>query len=376
MRGRLLTILSGAGALAALAAVVILATRIEGGDAASPTRAAGPFPGDALTVGIQDDQLTIVPPDLIPTRIERIAASRARFTRVELSWVDVAANRPGEPANPDDPVYRWGRYDAILDGLRVRGIQAIVAIGRAPGWANGGQGPEGMPDLDAYAAFVRAVATRYDGRLHARVPVFEPWDRPNSPTELGPQWRDGRPASPALYADLLRRAYPEIKAASPRALVVGVSAAPIDTSAPPAGAVSLVDFLQGLAGSPPPMDAVAIQLAPEAAPNAPSNAVPSFATLPRVIDEIDRVVPGVPVLVTRFGYATPPEGPTEADQATYLTQALQRMAATPRIRFASWYSLQDSMERPSGLLRPDGSEKPAWARFREGPKVLPSSAGP
>jgi hypothetical protein len=206
--------------------------------------------------------------------------------------------------------------------------------------------------------------------------MYEPWDEPNNPALLAPQWVGGGAASPGTYAEMLRRAYAEIKAVNPQALVIGVSAADVETSSPPSGGVAVRDFLQGLASEKPPMDAVAIHLEPQDAPNAPSQAVPSYATLPRLIREIDRVAPGAPVLVTRFGYATPPGGATEAEQETYLTQALERLAAQPRIRFASWYSLQDGLARASGLLRSDGSEKPAWARFADGPKVLPSEAGP
>lgn len=377
MRGRPLTVVSGAAALAALVVMLVLvALGSDGESSTDAARAAGPLPGGALTVGVQDDQIAIVSADLIPSRVERIAASGVRFTRVDISWVEIAANRPANLADPNDPAYRWERSDAILDGLSARGIEPIVVFSRSPGWGNGGGGPESAPDLDAYAGFVRAFAARYDGQLHARVRLYEPWDEPNNPALLAPQWVDGAPASPGTYAEMLRRAYSEIKAVNPQALIIGVSGAHIEASAPPAGGVSLVDFLQGLTATTPPMDAVAFHLEPQVAPNAPSDAVPSFASLPRLIREIDRVAPDAPILVTRFGYATPPGGLAEADQATYLTQALQRLAANPRIRFVSWYALQDGPARASGLLRPDGSEKPAWATLTDGPKVLPSAVGP
>ena len=195
-----------------------------------------------------------------------------------------------------------------------------------------------------------------------------------------PQW-EGTGAqvaavSPARYGDLLRRAWTEVKAVSSQSLVIGLSLAPVEASAPPVGGVSVTDFIQGLASDPPPMDAASIHLAPGGAPNAPSEAVPSFATLPRLVEDIDRVAPGVPVLVTQFGYSTPPGGLSEADQAIYLTQALDRLAAVPRIRLGVWFSLQDTAERPSGLLRLDGSEKPSWTAFVASPKALPSAAGP
>ena len=376
---RLVPLLTGIGALIALGVMIALVA-IGPGDDGGAAATGSPFPARALTVSVQDDQLPIVSPELIAGRIDRIAASGVRFTRVDVFWVEIAANRPAAPRDPSDPAYSWSRYDAIIDGLSARGIEPIVVFSRTPGWANDDKGPEWSPDGDAYSAFVRAFATRYSGGAHARVRLFEPWNEPNNPLTFMPQWEGSgtqvAAASPARYADLLRRAWTEVKAVSSQSLVIGLSLAHVETSAPPAGGVSVTDFIQALVADPPPMDAAGIHLAPRGAPNAPSEAVPSFATLPRLVQDIDRVAPGVPVMVTQFGYSTPPGGLSEAVQATYLTQALDRMAAVPRIRLGVWFSLQDTPERPSGLLRLDGSEKPSWTAFVTSPKALPSGAGP
>jgi hypothetical protein len=376
---RLVTLLTGIGALIALGVMVALVA-IGPDDDGDPAAGGSPFPPGALTVAVQDDQLPIVSPELIAGRIDRIAASGVRFTRVDVFWVEIAANRPAAPRDPSDPAYSWSRYDAIIDGLSARGIEPIVAFSRAPGWANGDKGPEWSPDGEAYSAFVRAFATRYSGGAHARVRLFEPWNEPNNPLAFMPQWeRSGAQlaaASPARYADLLRRAWTEAKAVSAQSQVIGLSLAHVETSAPPAGGISATDFIQALVADAPPMDAAAIHLAPDAGPNSPSEAIPSFATLPRLVQDIDRVAAGVPVMVTQFGFATPPGGLSEADQAAYLTQSLDRLAAIPRIRLGVWFSLQDTPERPSGLMRLDGSEKPSWVAFVASPKALPSAAGP
>ena len=382
MSRRLVTIATGIGALVALVVMIVLVAIGPGDDGTVGSGGSGPFPTGELTVALQDDQLPVVSPQLIPGRIDRIVASGAKFTRVDVSWVEVAASRPVAPRDPNDPAYVWSRYDAILDGLSARGVEPIVVFARTPGWANGDRGPEWAPDGDSYAAFVRAFALRYSGGAHARVRLFEPWNEPNSPMTLMPQWLDRGPGpsvavSPTRYADLLRRAWTEIKAVTPQAYVIGLSLAPVETSAPPVGGVSVTDFIQGLGTErPPPMDAAAVHIASAAGPNAPSDAIPSFATLPRLVQEVDRVAPGVPLLVTQFGESTPPGGLSEADQATDLSQSLERFAAVPRIRLAVWFSLQDTAERPSGLLRLDGSEKPSWTTFATGPKTLPSAAGP
>ena len=376
MSRRLVTVATGVGALVAL--VAMLAFVVNSGDTSAGPRTGSPFRDGALTVGLQDDQITGVIDDSVATRIERLVSSGVAFTRVDVSWLAIAPTRPVAPSDPNDPAYRWTRYDEVLDGLAARRIEPLVDFSGTPGWANGGKGPEVAPDVEAYGAFVHAFATRYRGQGRARVRLYEPWDEPNTPQRLMPQWDASgtKPASPAIYADLLNRAFTEIKAVSSDAIVVGSSAGDIETSAPPAGGVSVLDWTAALTALHPRMDAVAQHIEPAIAPSAPSDAVPSFATLPRLMQELDKLAPGAPVLVTRFGYATSPGGFTEADQAAFVTQGLQRLAAEPRVRLVIWGSVRDTAERQFGLLRQDGTEKPAWSVFATGPKALPSAATP
>ncbi len=377
MSRRIVTAATGVGALLALLAMLALV--VAGADDTSPpSRAESPFREGALTVGLQDDQITGVIDGSVAARIALLASSGVVFSRVDVSWPAIAPTRPAAPADPNDLAYSWTRYDEVMDGLAARRIAPIVVVSGSPGWANGGKGPEAAPDIEAYGAFVRAFATRYRGQGRPRVGVYEPWDEPNNPLKLMPQW-DGsgtKPASPAIYAGMLNRAYTEIKAVSPDAIVIGSSAGHIETSVPPAGGVSVLDWVAGLTALHPRMDGVAQHIEPSIAPSSPSDAVPSFATMPRLMQELDKLAPGAPVLITRFGYATPPGGWTEADQAAFLTQGLQRLAALPRVRLVVWGSVRDTPGRHFGLLREDGAEKTAWPVFAAGPKALPSAATP
>jgi hypothetical protein len=375
---RLVTIGSGIGALVALAVMIAAIVTGTGDEGAGST--ASVFPAGSLTVGLQDTRLSTGSPELIPARIALLAATGVTVTRVDVRWLEIASRKPARGADPSDPAYAWDRLDAVIDGLAAKGIQAVVDVSGTPSWANGGRGPEWAPDVDDYGAFMRALATRYDGTTHAAVRLYEPWDAPNDPLSLMPQWNSATgqatPASPALYSALLARAYSEVKVAAPDAEVVGLAVAPIETSAPPSGGVSVLDFVQGMVPSKPPMDAVSVHIAPTGPPNAASEAVPSLGSLPRLSRELDRLAPGAPIYVTQLGYRTGPGGLSEADQAAYLPQALQRLATAADIRLVIWDLLQDSPDRTSGLLRVDGSRKPAWAAFAAGPKVLPSRSGP
>ncbi len=379
MTRRPLTVVTGLGALAALIAMLGFVVANSGKSEAGPATLPGLRP-EALTVALHDDQLATVEPDGIAGRLDRIAQGGVPVARVDVSWIDVAPTKPGDARNPADPAYNWARLDAVIDGLATRKVAPIAVVSRAPTWANANRGPEWAPKPDDYAAFVRAFATRYRGTEHGAVLLLEPWNEPNSPVSLQPQWSGTGPtakiASADIYAELVVRAATEAAAVSPEIAIVGVSAADIPTSEPPTGGVGVVDFLQAVAPKSLPIDAVSQHLRPTAAPNAPADAVPSFATLPRLLTEIDRLDPDLPLLITEVGYATPPGVLSEEDQATYLTQALERLAANPRVRLMMWSTVQDSPERLTGLLRADGTEKPAWTTLRASPKTLPSATGP
>jgi hypothetical protein len=83
-----------------------------------------------------------------------------------------------------------------------------------------------------------------------RVDEFVLWNEPNHPSLLLPQWtggrRDPRPASPALYARMVRAAYPAAKAVRPdAAFLLGNTSS--DGGRPPHGAVAPLLFIRELA---------------------------------------------------------------------------------------------------------------------------------
>jgi hypothetical protein len=360
-----------AAALAVVLAAGGVAARLWAGSWGGPAPALD-LPQRGLNLGIQDDQLPVVPLADIPTRLDRLASTGVRVTRVDVLWSEVAPRRPRNGADPDDPAYRFGRYDRIVDGLARRGITTMLNVYWSPRWANGGHGVQWAPDPNDLAAFLAALAQRYDGRRHARVGMFEPWNEPNLAAFLRPQWVGPPgaevPASPTIYAGLLRAAYTAVKRVRPDAVVVGVTGGPSNADSPPYGGVGILTFLRALAVLRPPMDAYGQHLYPATGP-ADSVAVPSFRTLPELMAAADRIQPGLPVLITEFGWTTSasPYRTThvsEAQQAEYLPQAVAALAGDPRVRLAMWFNLQDNPGWPAGLLREDGSEKPSWTAMR------------
>jgi hypothetical protein len=59
-----------------------------------------------------------------------------------------------------------------------------------------------------------------------------------------------------------------------------------------------------------------------------------------------------------------PEGVSEEAQATYLTQAYHCLAQDPYVQVALWFPLQDEGPVLSGLLRANGTHKPAFDAMR------------
>ncbi len=350
--------------------------------------AAGALPAETLppglTLSVQDDHFPVVAEARIGDRIDQLASTGVTVTRVNVLWNDVAPSRPRDGADPNSTAYRWSRYDAVVDGLAARGIAVILNVYRSPPWANGGRGHQWAPNLTDYGAFMSALARRYDGttpdragRTHAVVEMFEAWNEPNLPRFLMPQWRTvpggpAVPASPRIYAGLLSRAFAAVKAVQPDAWVIGVSGGPNGSNNPPNGSVGVVTFIRGLVPFHPPADAFATHLYPAAGPVA-SMAMPSFTRLPELIAELDAVRDGLPLLITEFGWTTMATSVrashvTEAEQEAFLSQAVDALAAVPRVRLAVWFNLQDNSEWTAGLRRIDSAPKPSWETFTALPK--------
>jgi hypothetical protein len=339
------------------------------------------LPPGGLTLALQDDRLPVVEESGIGGHVDLVASTGVKVTRVDVLWRDVAPTRPANGADHRDPAYRWSRYDQIVDGLTARGIAIMFNVYQAPLWANGGRGPAWVTmDPAIFGDFMAALARRYDGvtpdeagRAHGPVEMFQPWNEPNLAGFLQPQYQGSRSTSAPLYAGLLREAYGAVKAAQPNAWVIAAGLGPSGTDRAP-GSTSFRTFARELATFRPQVDAFAQHLYTAIGP-ADSLSIPSYRRLDEVIAELDGVRPGLPILITEFGWttlATPQREShvSEAEQATYLRQAVELLAANPRVRLAVWFNLQDNALWTSGLRRADLSPKPSWDVFVATPKFF------
>ena len=342
---------------------------------------AGGAAGASTIVALQDDRLTTWPAQTIDERASLIAETGVSWTRVDVLWRDIAPTRPARPADPTDSAYRWERLDSALRALDNRDVRVLLAVYYSPAWTTGGvDDPRLAPDPDDYAAFMVAIGRRYSGDFLAglqpapgpplpRVAHFEIWNEPNLDFFFRPQWRqvagEWRPASPGLYAELVKTVHPRLRRARPDAQIIIGALGPTNTTNPP-GTVGIEDFIAALGRADVPVMAASQHIYPGAEPGK-SGALPSIQGLPRILDLWDEVRPGLPLYITEAGYTTEPNpnrayAVDEQTQAEYLPRLLAGLAQ-PRVRMIVWYHLQDHRDWASGLLAEDGRRKDSWDAF-------------
>lgn len=344
-------------------------------------------------LGIQDDRLVHTGQDPAP-RFEMIADQRAKLVRVDMRWDMVAPAQPANPRDPADPAYVWGVYDGIVKAASERGIEVMFAVWGTPSWsrdtspdAAGGPAYEAWPfgakprnPADA-GAFAEAAARRYAPKGVHR---WEAWNEPNGPIFLRPQFRreSGRwvPESPRIYAAILKAMYAGFHAGDPKAVVAGGVTAPAGevsyqtSKRQPNARMQPHHFIEALnaEGLRPPMDAYAHHPYPLRAPSDTVDRTRSYVdlyNLPVLTDALDAgYLKDVPLWLTEFGVSTRSTkqytfSRTEDEQRSQLEDGLKRVRANPRVKMLIWYFLQDHPDWASGLIREDGSAKPAAAVF-------------
>jgi hypothetical protein len=153
------------------------------------------------------------------------------------SWDKIEANQ-GE--------YDWGSVDeAGLQQAYERGLRIIATIKFAPQWAQKYPGsycgPIKVDALDDFARFLTALVQRYKAPPYG-IKYWELGNEPDLPLGYNRNdfgcWGEARDTyyGGGYYAEMLKRAYPAIKAADPEAIVfIGGLAIVCDPDDPPPG---------------------------------------------------------------------------------------------------------------------------------------------
>ena len=155
------------------------------------------------TIGIADSDLYFESQAQIDAALDQMQAMGVNTVRIGIPWAGI---------NPIPGYYDWSQSDYMINAADARGMGVLAVITTTPGYAQNGSGIYSAPTSPAaFGQFAGLAADRYAGKVGA----YEIWNEPNAAPFYGPA------PDPAGYTDLLKAAYPTIKAADPDATVVG-----------------------------------------------------------------------------------------------------------------------------------------------------------
>jgi hypothetical protein len=346
-----------------------------------PAAALGDGP---MLIGFQDDPSFRWGPDRAKV-LTAAAQVDATIVRTTVFWSTVAPKRPKNAANPLDPAYRFSDLDELVRNAALRDMTLLLTVWGTPSWANGGKGlnyaPTRMADLTSFA---QALAARYSGRYpgYPYVGYFSVWNEPNLSQFLAPTFRNGKPASPAIYAQMARAAYAGFKAGNKRAQVAIGETSPRgrDKPTPAPGRVqdslspgTFARLVAQAPGGKVRFDAWAhhpysdLGLGPGQKVRFPNVALSNLSTFEKNLDKWFHRT-GIPIWITEYGFQTKPgqpKGVTLAQQAVYAKQALTTAIKDKRVKMFVWFVYRDGPTTPwkSGLVNRNNSAKPALTPF-------------
>ena len=309
------------------------------------------------------------------------AEAHARIVRVTASWRDLAPTRPSVATSSNDAAYRFEGLDDFIFHSQFRGMQVLLTITNTPKWASASHKANAAPTPATLGAFCSAIAGRYNGQNgHPFVGYYSVWNEPNLDQFLHPQFdARGRDVGPSLYAGMARACYTAIKRANPSAKVALGETSPRGHDKPTKGSQmshSPGRFMQLVAASRPQVrfDAWAHHPYPTGFTGKPVGKFRwpnvGIGDLPRLELELRKAFhrTSVPIWVTEFAVQTRPERSgalSYSQQASYLTQAINAVAAVPQAQMFIWYVMRDTPRQlwQSGVLQTSGVPKPSYEAF-------------
>lgn len=287
----------------------------------------------------------------------------ARVARIQINWQDIERS----PGN-----YGWDYTDSTVLPLIDKGyaVQAVLTL--PPSFRRSGDGlrpgntnlPWDHPD-NHWAEWVGAVAAHYRGRIES----YEIWNEP----DLDQYWN----GTPGEYFQLLRSAYPAVKANDPDAKVVMAGMAIFgDPDFFP-------EVMRNVATHPDApdndyfFDALSIHLY--------TDSDLMYEELLKVRALLDRYdLSDKPIWLTETGVPlagvaqVPPEATlgfgSEEEAGWFILQGFSTALAAGVERIMV-YRLQDSTDPVRfGMLRPDASERPSFEAYRVATRYLDADA--
>ncbi len=368
----------------ALAMMLVACAALAGcaDDAGSVSVPAPPQGAPPLRAGLVLNALGAGSDQRRRVELSRARALGVRWIREELPWGSIE-RAPGR--------YSWRHFDALMVAAARAQLHVLPLLLGTPSWARSpGTDHFALPsDPRAFGAFAARAAARYGpGGTFWR---SHPW----LDSRLAPQWFElwNEPyyrffsttgVDPTRYAAMVRAATEAGHAANPatRWLMAG-DLTYLD------GFGRRQQWLPALAAADPGLmpliDGVAVHPYMFGAPSA-KEGIPlpfRFARVDAVARELTRLGAGpVPLWITEIGWSTcdtRPDCGSERDQAEWIADVFARVRRRPmsnRVRAVFVYHLHDfpgrarsDREAYFGLLRANGSRKPAWSVVRQAARL-------
>jgi hypothetical protein len=350
-----------------------------------------------LQPGIHDDaQILNGDPEVV---FPRLKALNTKVIRVTLWWggtQGVARSAPTDGTDPDDPAYRWARYDRVVRYATDYGIQVVFTVLGTPEWASGKSAwnvaPARAVDL---RSFVTAAARRYGGSWVAageKLPAVKrwvAWNEPNNPVFLKPQYRRSGTTwviqSAKDYARICNAMVAGVKSGQQGGKVACGATAPRGNNSPNSTrpSVSPLTFLAAMRRyGAKGFDAYAHHpyygsrletpnTRPAVGTDGQAATAVTLGNLDVLTSRLNTLYgKGMRIWVTEYGYQTnPPDmlfGVSYQQQSRYLLQAYDKLRRNARVDMFIWFLLRDETRTggwESGLYTAGWQAKAARTTF-------------
>jgi hypothetical protein len=285
------------------------------------TALTAPADGYGFSVGASMEFLSM---DDINRELDAVSKTGATWLRILVDW-----NR----VEPTEGRFDWNHLDGIVSAAQRHNLRVLGVIAYSAPWAR----PPGsyftaFPVNSAdFARFCTSVVTRYADRISH----WQLWNEPNLPIFSGYTTLNG-----GRYADLVRTAYPAIKAAQPNSTVIAAGLSrKLGDDAPPA-------FLEQMyaAGAQGYFDAIAAHpyVFPDGLTADPENGWSDIGRLRDVM--VAHGDASKKIWLTELGAPTADSsagGVSQAEQAVQISDVLAAAATSAYIGPAFIYSIRD-----------------------------------
>jgi hypothetical protein len=325
-------------------------------------------------------------------RVSEAIATGAKSVRIFALWKDFEPTAKGEyPSSEVNLANTVKVYDDAIKQLNAAGVKPLFVVTEAPAWANGSSDVHVAPrDPADFGDFLKRFAAH--NKTVGPVAGYEVWNEPDENIFWHPAPDAGQ------YTAMLKAAYAGIKAGDPAATVV-------------AGPMTGNDYawLENLytAGAQGSFDVVAVHTDTSCLDRGPDEFYREDGKLARFTFLGYRTVHETmaahgdgdkPIWMSELGWSSTsggpssctrgmwtgkkPSGVSEANQAAFLSKAYSCLANDPYVTQADWFTLRDTTAESIdelnhyGLLRADGSPKPAMSAFRAVAAAGGGAAGP